>query len=443
MSTDNVEQDNLDIPTFLDRRGDDVAACQDVKEPPSHDTEPTIDATVETNSGERNAQAQAKPTPEQLAEARERAAKLGLTIRGRKNFVLDDGEERDPCGGFAGLVWHIERREAIARGEPTSMMSECGAVGTVFMHDKDDTSFHVIRQADGSYKKTGGYKTAPETGETIQFKILEDGTQQETRRFPKEDDDETPEPSAQVLTLVRRIKALVEKADRAADKAEQFYKSAGIHIKEIKEQSEDWETIVREQCGLGRSRAYELMAIADGKVTLEKVRADANERKKVHRTKSDGASVPERTEPGPINQRVTGSAEVSIEQRRAENARLADPIEEDGAPGPTEEPDDPGVADAAEIEDSALHSLGRNSEHARLFKKLFKLSAFDREAKDRIITAIETMIKKWRSTQATLTGTDHIVEQCLSLMAAMTKEQRAQFFAKYTELSAAKAPVRP
>jgi hypothetical protein len=76
-----------------------------------------------------------------------------------------------------------------------------------------------------------------------------------------------PTISAQVLTLVRRVKALIEKGDRAAEKAEQFYKSAGIHTKEIKEQSEDWETIVREKCGIGRSRAYELMAIADGKTT--------------------------------------------------------------------------------------------------------------------------------------------------------------------------------
>jgi hypothetical protein len=43
---------------------------------------------------------------------------------------------------------------------------------------------------------------------------------------------------AQVLTLARRIKALVEKGDRAADKAEQFYKAAGLHNKDIKEQSD-------------------------------------------------------------------------------------------------------------------------------------------------------------------------------------------------------------
>jgi hypothetical protein len=167
---------------------------------------------------------------------------------------------------------------------------------------------------------------------------------------------------AQVLTLTRRIKALVEKGDRAAEKADQFYKSAGIHIKEIKQrQSEHWETIVREKCGLGRSRAYELMAIADGKTTLEKVRASSNERKKVHRAKPE--SVPERTQPVKkradeerdrktcveLNQKVldaerervqwladhpaaeqrpTGSAEVSIEQHRERMGRLDAPAEE-------------------------------------------------------------------------------------------------------------------
>ena len=131
-----------------------------------------------------------------------------------------------------------------------------------------------------------------------------------------------------VETLVRHVKALIEKGDKAAEKAEQFYKSAGIHIKEIKQQSEDWETIVREQCNIGRSRAYELMAIADGRTTLEKVRASTNERQKVHRAKPEQESVTSRTEPEPVAPRVTGSQEAGVEQRRAEYAALdAEPEE--------------------------------------------------------------------------------------------------------------------
>jgi uncharacterized protein YdaT len=103
------------------------------------------------------------------------------------------------------------------------------------------------------------------------------------------------------LSITRRIKALIEKGDKAAEKAEQFYKAAGIHVKEIKEQSEDWETIVREQCGLGRSRAYELMAIADGRTTLEKVRDRSNRSSKISHAKK---SAVQRTEPEPVDPRV-------------------------------------------------------------------------------------------------------------------------------------------
>jgi hypothetical protein len=87
--------------------------------------------------------------------------------------------------------------------------------------------------------------------------------------------------------LARRVKALIEKADKAADKAEQFYKSAGLTIKEIKEKyPDDWEAIVRDECGIGRSRAYELISIADGKANLAMIRANTNERQKIHKAKS-------------------------------------------------------------------------------------------------------------------------------------------------------------
>src|SRR5262249_24599683 len=144
-------------------------------------------------------------------------------------------------------------------------------------------------------------------------------------------------PTPAVLTLARRVKALVEKGDRAAEKAEQFYKSAGIHIKEIKEQSEDWETIVRDKCGVGRSRAYELMAIADGKTTLEKIRDRSNRSSKISHAKKSAvqrtfSSRPE-TEPvsvtdPPVTQspkRITQLPEISIEEHGAAMAHLDEP----------------------------------------------------------------------------------------------------------------------
>ena len=66
------------------------------------------------------------------------------------------------------------------------------------------------------------------------------------------------------------------------------------------------------------------MAIAEGKTTLEKVRVDTNERKKAHRAKPE--SVPERTGPA-VAPRAAGSAEISVEQRQADMARLDGPGE--------------------------------------------------------------------------------------------------------------------
>jgi ParB-like chromosome segregation protein Spo0J len=98
-----------------------------------------------------------------------------------------------------------------------------------------------------------------------------------------------------------------------------------------------------------------------------------------------------KTPPGD-DKRVTESAEVSIEERRAEHAAIEDSEH---------------VAPPEEIEENILYTLQRINEHARVFNKLFKASAFDREAKERINTAIERMIAKWRSTQKTLTQVVH------------------------------------
>jgi hypothetical protein len=127
-----------------------------------------------------------EPTSNDINALRERAARLGLTVRGRKNFVLHDGKVREACGGFANLISRIKWHEAIARGDTTYIEAPCGAYRTEWLNDQIETSFYAERQDDGSYKRIHGSKTDLQTGETIQFDILEDGTQQETRRLPKE-----------------------------------------------------------------------------------------------------------------------------------------------------------------------------------------------------------------------------------------------------------------
>jgi hypothetical protein len=97
----------------------------------------------------------------------------------------------------------------------------------------------------------------------------------------------TEKPTSGWEGLARRARALIEKADNAAEKAEQFYKSAGLTIKEIKDKfPKQWEAIVRDEIHIGRSRAYELMLIADGKATLATIRQRTNERQKALKAKS-------------------------------------------------------------------------------------------------------------------------------------------------------------
>jgi len=210
------------------------------------------------------------------------------------------------------------------------------------------------------------------------------------------------------------------------------------------------------------------MAIADGRTTLEKVRASTNERQKVHRAKSE--SVTSRTEPDEIldaiaggecrdscvmrvmggelaAERVTGSAKVDVEQHRKRMAALGDdamPTEEeadeswqadlydaacllleqmsdatrrrffDKTTEMANEADDDArgtIAPPAQIEDNLFHHLDRMNHFAKVFKKHFKLSTFDREAKGRINTAIERTIQKWRSTQAALRGRINDIER--------------------------------
>jgi hypothetical protein len=81
--------------------------------------------------------------------------------------------------------------------------------------------------------------------------------------------------------LVRAIKAHIEKGDKAAEKSEQHYITAGQHLKTLKAQMPQgikWEQYLEDHgLTIGRRGADELIQIADGRTTIEKVRADKAE----------------------------------------------------------------------------------------------------------------------------------------------------------------------
>jgi len=81
--------------------------------------------------------------------------------------------------------------------------------------------------------------------------------------------------------LIRTIRAHIEKGDRAAEKSEQHYIAAGQHLKALKAQMPTgikWEQYLEDHgLEIGRRRADELIAIADGRATVEEVRAEKAE----------------------------------------------------------------------------------------------------------------------------------------------------------------------
>jgi hypothetical protein len=91
---------------------------------------------------------------------------------------------------------------------------------------------------------------------------------------------------APIRQLSRTITVLIEKGNKAAGKAEQFYKAAGLHLKTLKERmpnGETWEQFVKDKCGVSYQRAYELICLADGKITLAEMRERGRERVSQHR----------------------------------------------------------------------------------------------------------------------------------------------------------------
>jgi len=82
---------------------------------------------------------------------------------------------------------------------------------------------------------------------------------------------------------IAAINALVIALEQLTDETEA---EIGQHISAIKvAEPNDWEAIVKAKCGISRSRAYELMAIADGTKTIEQSRSETNARQIRHRQK--------------------------------------------------------------------------------------------------------------------------------------------------------------
>jgi hypothetical protein len=84
--------------------------------------------------------------------------------------------------------------------------------------------------------------------------------------------------------LVRAIKVHIAEGDKAKDEAFQHYIAAGLHLWKLKRLHDgrggtwaEWEQLLKTKIGIGKSRASELMRIADGRKSVEEVRERSNE----------------------------------------------------------------------------------------------------------------------------------------------------------------------
>jgi hypothetical protein len=101
---------------------------------------------------------------------------------------------------------------------------------------------------------------------------------------------ENNRPTTETQALISTIKAHISAGDKAQDKAQQHYIAAGQHLKTLKASHTgtwaEWEELLKDKIGIGKSRASELMQIADGTKTAAEVAAATTERSQRHRALS-------------------------------------------------------------------------------------------------------------------------------------------------------------
>jgi hypothetical protein len=121
------------------------------------------------------------------------------------------------------------------------------------------------------------------------------GFQMQTAMVEPEADMSTGTSLVPLDTLAATIKARVEKGDKASNDAEGHYLAAGLHLVEAKKRlpieapGKTFSAYLTGQCKLQTSRAYELIAIAEGRTTVAEVQANGRERAARHAAKNKAA----------------------------------------------------------------------------------------------------------------------------------------------------------
>jgi hypothetical protein len=90
------------------------------------------------------------------------------------------------------------------------------------------------------------------------------------------------------------------------------------------------------------------------------------------------------------------------------------------------------VAEPETARENLMHLIGRIKANAEACRKIIKLSRFEDGARDEIRTAIERLIRKWKTVLSTLEGGhDDIAEPEPAAFRSRTPEKNAQYLAEY------------
>jgi hypothetical protein len=271
--------------------------------------------------------------------------------------------------------------------------------------------------------------------------------------------------TAERFDITRKIKVCLEKADRADQRADDLRVTAAQHIQTVKNKwPECWLEIVAADCNIGRSWAYALLKIADGRADADEQRAknaEANRRlraAKVHH--GDGlasgqpAAKPEspktfdelcaeakrmgatlsrcvdrensydldfggdrrrgrerrckgleqvqrflKEEADKRAAHAAGMAALEYKWAEEEQASIATDLQ---ATADSDDIEVGGVEEPEKVLTNVLDSIKQSKAVAEAYRKILKVSSFDRAAKQRISDEIGLLIRKWKSVQSTL-----------------------------------------
>jgi hypothetical protein len=209
--------------------------------------------------------------------------------------------------------------------------------------------------------------------------------------------------------LVKTINVLIEKGDKAREKAEQFYVAAGQHLKTLKETTKtnaEWEALLKEKIKLSPSRASELLQIGDGRKTLTEVRAATAARVQRHKDRSSLVTKTADSDAKPVMGPVTGHGQkiITAEERKAQYAA------DEAAEGAQESEQAVGgtclaVVESPPIVESeigcdpkgcVLAVIGNAAEKADIAARNI-LPDFSKDELTEIIGAIDSLIDDWAS----------------------------------------------